>query len=248
MSGGVTSLADTLRALAGRRLTDDDGATHVLELLPPATAEELRTLESKLPGPLPQEIRAALAVTTGLANGPLESFSLLDLEGFGLDEAFPYAYSIAHDGFGNYWILDVLPGATEWGPVFYACHDPAVIAYQAPSIEQFVNDVVAMAPDDARSPIHRVHETVVHTLWRDQSALITQAAAAASADPTLREFAECLTPDAGIADLRDARPGSGFAWGMFGPRTDIQRFGTHRLWALTRPPAKPGFFSRLFGR
>jgi len=241
-------LADTLKAIAGQRLVDTDGDVTHLELLPPATEQQIRELEAKLPGPLPDEIRAALAVTTGFANGPLESFALLDLEGFGLGEAFPHPYSIAHDGFGNYWILDVLPDATEWGPVFYACHDPAVIAYQAPSIEQFVKDVVAMAPDDTRSPINRVHETVVDTLWRDHAALITQAAAAASSDPTLRDFAECLTPDAVIADLRDPRPGSGFAWGMFGPRTDIQRFGTHRMWALTRPPDKPGFFSRLFGR
>ena len=241
-------LADTLKAIAGQRLVDTDGDVTHLELLPPATEQQIRELEAKLPGPLPDEIRAALAVTTGFANGPLESFALLDLEGFGLDEAFPHPYSIAHDGFGNYWILDVLPGATDWGPVFFACHDPAVIAYQAPSIEQFVKDVVAMAPDDARSPINYVHETLVHALWRDQSALVAQPTAAASPDPTLRDFAESLTPDASIADLRDPRPGSGFAWGMHGPRTEIQRFGTHRLWALTRPPAKPGFFARLFGR
>jgi len=241
-------LADTLKAIAGQRLVDTDGDVTHLELLPPATEQQVRELEAKLPGPLPDEIRAALAVTTGFANGPLESFALLDLEGFGLDEAFPHPYSIAHDGFGNYWILDVLPGATDWGPVFFACHDPAVIAYQAPSIEQFVKDVVSMAPDDARSPVNHVRETVVHTLWRDQSALIARPAAAASPDPTLRDFAERLTPDALVADLRDARPGSGFAWGMYGPRTDIQRFGTHRLWALTRPPAKPGFFARLFGK
>ena len=241
-------LADTLKSIAGQRLVDTDGEVTHLELLPPATAQQIRDLEAKLPGPLPDEIRAALAVTTGFANGPLESFALLDLEGFGLDEAFPHPYSIAHDGFGNYWILDILPGATDWGPVFFACHDPAVIAYQAPSIEQFVKDVVAGAPDDARSPINHVHETVVHTLWRDHSALVAQPSAAASPDPLLREFAEYLTPDAVIADLRDPRPGSGFAWGMYGPRTDIRRFGTHRLWALTRPPAKPGFFARLFGR
>jgi hypothetical protein len=241
-------LAHTLKSIAGRRLVDTDGdATHI-ELLPPATAQQIRELEAKLPGPLPDEIRAALAVTAGFANGPLESFALLDLEGFGLDDAFPHPYSIAHDGVGNYWILDVLPGATDWGPVFFACHDPAVIAYQSVSIEQFVKDVVAMAPDDTRSPINHVHDTVVHTLWRDHSAIIAQPTAAASPDPMLREFAECLTPDAVIADLRDPRPGSGFAWGMYGPRTDIQRFGTHRLWALTRPPAKSGFFARLFGR
>jgi hypothetical protein len=85
-------LAATLRSLAGLRLTDDDGDEHVLELLPPASDAELRAIEAATPCPL--------RVSKGLANGPLESFSLVDLVGFGLDEAFPHAYSIAHDGFG----------------------------------------------------------------------------------------------------------------------------------------------------
>ena len=88
---------------------------------------------------------------------PLESFSLLDLEGFGLEEAFPQAYSIAHDGYGNYWVLDLLPGDGAWGPVFYACHDPAVIGYQAETIETFLADVVAMWRP-GRSPVDRMHE------------------------------------------------------------------------------------------
>jgi len=241
-------LADTLKEIAGKRLVDMDGGATVLELLPPATDAQIRALEAALPGPLPDEIRAALAVSTGLANGPLESFSLLDLEGFGLEDAFPYAYSIAHDGYGNYWILDLLPDTTDWGPVFFACHDPAVIAYQAPSINAFLRDVVSHAPDDARSPINRVHEEVVHALWRDESSLIAQPGAAASSDAVLREFAAPLAPDALIADLRHPTVGSGFAWGKFGPRTAIQRFGAHRLWAMTKPPAKPGLISRLFGR
>src|SRR5688572_27745772 len=137
-------LADALREIDGRRLVDADGEETIVKLQPPATDEQLRRLQAGLPCPLPDEIRDALRVTTGLADGPLESFSLLDLEGFGLEEAFPHAYSLAHDGYGNYWVLDLLPGSTDWGPVFYACHDPPVIAYQAPSIEAFLRDAVAM--------------------------------------------------------------------------------------------------------
>jgi cell wall assembly regulator SMI1 len=246
VSGGVTSLADALRALAGRRLTDDDGATHVLELLPPATAEELRALESKLPGPLPQEIRTAFAVTTGLANGPLESFSLLDLEGFGLDEAFPYAYSIAHDGFGNYWILDVQPGAESWGPVWFACHDPAVIAFQAESIVAFLEQVVALWQPGRESTVAEVRDRAVHRLWRDDAHLQTPESAARG-DAVLRAFAATLPPEARLADLRAARVGDGFAWGRFGPRTEIRRAGGERIWALIPPVPKPGFLRRLFG-
>ena len=116
-------LADMLRSLAGLRLTDEDGQAHVLELRPPATHAEIQRLEETLPAPLPEEMRAALSVTTGLENGPLESFSLLDLEGFGLEEAFPHAYSIAHDGSGNYWVLDLLLGTAPGA----RCSTPATI-------------------------------------------------------------------------------------------------------------------------
>jgi hypothetical protein len=93
-----------------------------------------------------------------------------------------------------------------------------------------------------------VREEVVHALWRDESSLIAQAGAAVSSDPVLREFATSLAPGALIADLRQQAVGSGFAWGKFGPRTAIQRFGADRVWAMTKPPAKPGLISRLFGR
>jgi cell wall assembly regulator SMI1 len=240
-------LADALRSLAGLRLTDEDGKAHVLELRPPATEAEIRRLEETLPGPLPEEMRAALGVTTGLADGPLESFSLLDLEGFGLEEAFPQAYSIAHDGYGNYWVLDLLPGDGAWGPVFYACHDPPVIAYQAPTIEAFLEDVVALWRP-GRSPVDRMHEDVVHRIWRDHPGLLTPAEAAGTGDSVLAGFAASLPAEAWIADLPQARFADGFAWGRFGPRTEIRRAGRERLWALIPPERKPGLLQRLFGR
>ncbi len=241
-------LAEALRALAGVPLTDEDGQTHVLELLPPATDEQIRKLEAGLPAPLPDEIRAALAVTTGLANGPLESFSLLDLEGFGLDEAFPHPYSIAHDGYGNYWILDLGPVPGPWGPVFYACHDPPVIAYQAETVEDFLREVIAMWQPGRRSAVDRVHEDDVHRIWRDPAGLLTPAEAAGGDDPVLAAFAATVPGDGRIADLRDARPGQGFAWGRFGPRTELRRAGRERLWALMPPASKPGLLRRLFGK
>jgi cell wall assembly regulator SMI1 len=240
-------LATTLRELAGLRLTDQDGKQHVLKLQPPATEAELRRVESALPCPLPDDVREALRVSKGLANGPLEAFSLLELEGFGLDEAFPNVYSIAHDRFGNYWVLDLLPDTTVWGPVFYACHDPPVIAYQAAKVEEFLRDTVAMWQAGARSPVDMVHEEGVHRIWRENPGLEPAAGLRASPDPVLREFAGSLADEALVIDLREAGLGDGFNWGRFGPRTIIERAGRERVWALTPPERRPGLLARLFG-
>jgi hypothetical protein len=95
----VSLLADTLRALEGQLLRGADGTARRLRLLPAASEAEIKALEQCLPCPLPEEVRAALKVSKGLANGPTESWSLMDLGGFGLEELLPYAYAIAHDGF-----------------------------------------------------------------------------------------------------------------------------------------------------
>ncbi|HUR95682.1 MAG TPA: SMI1/KNR4 family protein [Gemmatimonadales bacterium] len=240
-------LADTLRSLAGLRLTDAAGKSRALELLPPATPDQMARLEAALPGPLPDEIRDALLVTTGLAHGPLEAFSLIDLEGFGLEEAFPCPWSVAHDGFGNYWILDLLPGAPDWGPVYYACHDPAVIAWQAASLEDFLLEVVALWQPGRRSAVSRVRDEVVHRLWREDVASIDPRSDAAAADQPLREFAATLPIGARLSDLRRAGLGDGFVWGRFGPRTEVRRAGNERVWAAIPPEKRPGLFRRLFG-
>jgi hypothetical protein len=240
-------LAQTLRDLAGAQLVDDDGTIEVLELLPPATDAEVADLEATLSVPLPSEMREALAVSAGFANGPLESLSLLDLAGFGMDDVFPEAYSIGHDGFGNYWILDLLPDRDECGPVFYACHDPPVIAYQSASVADFLRDVVALWQEGPRSPVDVVHEDVTSSIWAQDPGLASPDELATSVDPVLADFAAGFPPEAVFADLRSATVGDGFAWGRYGPRTEWTRAGTHRLWA-TVPPQRRGLLGRLFGR
>jgi cell wall assembly regulator SMI1 len=239
-------LADALRRLADLRLRDADGHEQILKLQPPATEEEIRTLADRLPCPIPDDIRNALRVSKGLANGPLESFSLVDLEGFGLDDLLPCAYSIAHDGFGNYWVLDLLPRTTSWGPVFYACHDPAVLAYQSATIEEFLDDVIAMWQAGRRSPIDFVHEDVVNQIWRENPDALTPADLEYSTDVTLRAFAAELSSAAIVIDLRRAALGQGLSWGRFGPKTVVRRAGEERVWALIPPERRPGLLARLF--
>lgn len=241
-------LADMLRAFDHMALVDEDGQKQTIELLPPITPDELRTLEQRLPGPIPGDIRQALLVSKGLANGPLESFSLVDLEGFGLEEVFPNAHSIAHDGYGNYWVIDLLPTSTSWSPVYFACHDPAVIVYQAATVEEFLDSAMDLWRPGRRSAVGLVHEEAAMRIWDQNPLAHPRAAVLAGDDAGLRSFAESVPPSALIADLRAATTGDGFSWGAFGPRTELRRWGTEGVWAITPPEKKAGWLGRLFGR
>ena len=48
-----------------------------------------------------------------------------------------------------------------------------------------------------------------------------------------------------IIDLRRAKPGCGFSWGRYGPKTQIKRFGTHAVFAYKEPKS---LISWLLGR
>ena len=239
-------LADTLRAVADTPLVDEDGGEHRLRLLPPATEDEIADAASMLSGRLPTELLEALRVSAGFENGPIE-FGFLDLAGFGLEEIFPNAYPIAHDGFGNYWVLDLPEDGAECGPVFFACHDPPVIAFQSDSPSQFVHDVLALWQSGPRSAVDRVHEEVTDSIWATHSGLLDRSAALASEDPLLVDFAAEFPTEAVFADLRRPKEGDGFSWGRFGPRTEWRRAGGHRLWGAVPPPRRPSLFRRLFG-
>lgn len=239
-------LANTLRDLAGLRLKDEDGNDQVVTLHPPATEAELRALEARLPCPIPDDVRDALRVTKGLADGP-NSLSLVDLEGFGLEEMLPHAYSIGHDGFGNYWVLDLLTTTTTWQPVFYACHDPPVFAYQSATIEDFLRDTIAMWQPGPRSAVDIVHEDVVMQIWRTNPHVLAPHNLLESSDPVMRAFASSLPTSACVIDLRHPQLGQGFSWGRFGSKTTIRRAGEERIWAIIPPEQKPGLFTNLFG-
>lgn len=242
-------LASAFQELAGARLVDDDGQEEILELLPPATAEVIAGLEARLPSSLPEEIREALQVSRGLANGPLESLDLVDLAELGLEDVFPHAHSIGHDGFGNYWVVDLHAGSSPWSPVFFACHDPPVIAFQSETVEAFVRDAVAMwQPGRPRSPVDQVHEEVTDRIWSTHAGIVTRHEALVSEDAVMRDFAEGLDPGAVLADLRSPALGDGFAWGRYGPRTSWTRCGTERLWATVPPQRRTSLLGRLFRR
>ncbi|HZR16205.1 MAG TPA: SMI1/KNR4 family protein [Verrucomicrobiae bacterium] len=228
------------------KLVDEDGEPVSLELAKPLTLEQIDSLQEKIGLPLPSELRELLAFCSGI-DGCLDAIDFTGgYEGFGTEEIFPKGLSVASDGFGNSWVLDITPETTKVAPVFFACHDAPVILYQSADLASFLAEVFRMNTPPHKSLVDDVHEDRLFDVWGKNPGVITQTAAAASSDPDLKAFASSLSEHFQVIDLRKAVPGMGFSWGRYGPRTEVRRHGYERIFAYAKPP-KSGLFAKLFG-
>ena len=249
------TLKDKVRSAVGMAVAARPGIpspgnknpTEPLKLSIGLSLGEIDSLEHTLPAPLPADVRELLQSTRGYANGPIE-LSLDGIEGgFGLDEVFPCPHAIAHDGAGNFWVVDMLPHSSGWSPIYYACHDPPVIVYQSDSLEHFIDEWLRLATPPHASALRDVHEDIVHRIWREHPGAVPAASVRDAADPELRAFAASLPDGSSVIDLRSAATGDGFAWGRYGLRTKLFRHGEAPLFAYA-PEPKPAFsWRKLFG-
>jgi hypothetical protein len=223
-----------------RQVERASGAGVAVELQPPLTEDEIAILE-RTKGAIPGEIRELLSYSGGFT---LEGFGAVDFRGetpFEF-EAVPKSLPLSTDRRGNFWVLDVRnPG--EWHPVFYILHDPPVVVIQAPDIVSFIAQVFGVI--DGRPP-QEVTSTHVKEISRRNPHVMSRGGAIASGDREMRAFAETLTDDFVIADLRDEQPGEGFVWGLAGPNTELRRAADGLIIATQRKA--PGLLSRLFRR
>jgi hypothetical protein len=210
-----------------------------VELRPPLAESAIGELAEEVGAPLPAELRELLGVTAG-TDEPVE----LDFTGqslsFGDEDIFPACHPFAGDGSGNHWVLDLTSASTERAAVFFACHDPPVVVYEAPDLAHFLRDVLARGAlaDDA-------HAQRVSRIWNEDHPVALSHAQAAAADDELRAFAASLDERFVFVDLRDPERGDGFSWGRHGPRTVVRRHGDARLFAYAPPEKKRGLLSRL---
>jgi hypothetical protein len=238
---------EEIRRAQATSLVDEDGDEVVLELAPPLTEAEIEQLQAEVGVPLPRELRAVLEYTAGIDGTALDT---IDFTGqsmaFEERNLFPSGLAIAHDGFGNFWVLDVTPDETQTASVFYACHDPPVVLYQSGDIGHFLHETFRMQMPPHESLVDDVHEDRLFNVWRENPGTLDHAAAAAG-DEQLRSFAAELDERFVFVDLRSPEIGLGFSWGRYGPRTELRRYGYERLFAYAPPEKEPGLLRRLFG-
>jgi hypothetical protein len=161
-----------------------------------------------------------------------------------MEEIFPHALALAHDGYGNYWIADLQPHSLGWAPIYFVCHDPAVIAFQSSSLEHFVAEILRFANPPHESELDTVHEQVAMEIWQNNRGTLPVDKASSSEDDVLRAFARSLDDSFSIIDLRAARVGDGFSWGRYGPQTKVIRHGPEPIFAYQARSR----WQRLLGR
>jgi len=235
----------TIRQAQADTLIDEDGHFVTLELLPGLTQAKLQDFADQLPCRIPLEITELLSVCSGFY-GTIEQvdFTGRDLM-FEFEPAFPYGLPIAADGYGNFWIVDLQPGSTRWGPIYFVCHDAPVVLYQGASLNQFLCELFRMFEPPHQSLINDVHEDRLANMWQTNPGVLSYEQCLLSDDPLLSAFARELDDSFQIIDLRRAKPGDGFSWGRYGPKTQIKRFRTHAVFAYQKPKS---VISRLLGR
>ncbi len=240
---------EILKNAEGTVFVDKQGKRQPIKFLPPITSAELESLEAKAGFTYPSQLRDLLLYARGF-EGPLGSADLAspvmfnDEPSFGLDEVFPHGLSLATDGSGNQWVVDLIGGSSQDTAVFYACHDPPVLVYQAESIGKFISEILCLGNDPWSSDVSEVHDDHAMRVWRDNPGVISRTDCL-NADPDLKAFAELLDETYQLIDLRQCVIGDGFSWGRYGAETVCKRYNTHRIFAYqTR---KPNWFQRIFG-
>jgi cell wall assembly regulator SMI1 len=229
-------------------LIDEDGRIVTLELLPGLSHTELQEFSEQLPCRIPPEVMELLSACRGFCG----TVDQVDFTGWGLmfefEPAFPYGLPIAADVYGNFWVVDLHPDSARWGPIYFACHDPPVILYQAGSLEQFLGELFRMFKPPHRSLLDDVRGDRLAHVWRTNPGVLCHEQCLRSEDRILSAFARELDESFQIIDLRRARPGDGFSWGRYGPQTHIERFGRHAVFAYQKPKSIVSRLLRGTGR
>jgi hypothetical protein len=241
---------DALRRATELALQAKGGKRTKLDLLPPSTSAEITSLESRLPCPLPEDIRELLLYCRGSSCEALDFVDFIDFTGadcmFEYADAFPHGLPFAADGCGNFWVVDLWPDSRTWGPIYFACHDAPVILYQSASLQDFVEELMKALMPPFKSAVEDVCRDDLYNVWGTNPGVMSHEECIQSGDPELIAFATERGPKFQFIDLRNAKVGHGFSWGRYGAETTVRRWGRLPVFGYEKPERR-GLWARVFG-
>ncbi len=219
---------------------DDDGGKIKLKFLPGVDEASIQSIEAKLGAKLPVDLRETIKICSGIEGLLIDVDFTADTYEYGAVASLNRGFGFAHDGFGNYWYVDVLSEQEETSQIFFACHDPAFLDYVYQDISSFFDGALKLTLDpesefgSARLRAVPDAEPLPYDL-------------ALSGDAELSTFANQLGPQYVFVDLR--KPGSRTIINddNIERRTELERHTEQRIFAYIPREKKKGFLSRLFG-
>ncbi len=117
---------EIINKLRDSNFIDEDDEEYGLDFQEGLTDSEIDDLSKLFPkNNIDTELIEILKETRGWEGYGLEQVDFSSIGQFGFLELSPNSITLGHDGFGNFWILDILENGAL-GEVYYACHDPAV--------------------------------------------------------------------------------------------------------------------------
>ncbi len=232
---------------------DKNGGRSTLKLLPPVNEADIGRMESEIGCKLPNEMRDLMQYCSGFElpeyqfHGSGAFLQLVVFAGpdiFSSEDIFPHGFAVGSDDRGNFWVIDLRTDIPEDSAVFYACHDPPVIMFQAHTLGEFIEQVLALSDPSVEGALNQVHDEYSKRVWTTNPGVLTRQEALA-ADAEMVAFAESLDDSYLFVDLRNASLGQGFSWGRYGADTVIKRAAEKRIFAYQKKELN--WFQKLFG-
>ncbi|MDO5979195.1 SMI1/KNR4 family protein [Flavivirga spongiicola] len=234
-----------IEKLQSSTFTDEDGEQYTLDFQPALSDKEIENLKKQFPNSsIDKELLDILKYTKGWDGFGLERVYFDSIGEFGFWELSPYSITLGHDGFGNFWLLDIDKNG-NLGKVFFACHDPAVFIVHSQNLNEYLMHLVEFYEKPESCHLNEVHDNTVMTVW-DNNNLCVSKTDFLTKNTSFKGFLDEFEGDEWtVADLRNDKNGDGFAWGKFGSNQFTKRHGKELIWVIKNK--KKGFFKRLFG-
>jgi len=236
---------EIIKKLKVSTFTDEDGESYTLDFKPGLTESELDALKVKFPsGTIAEELLEILRETKGWEGYGLETCYFDSIDEFGFTELIPHSITLGHDGFGNFWVLDIDENG-DLRKVYFACHDPAVLVIYCDTLNEFFQTLAEFYRDPGNSYLNNVHDRVVMDIWSTNSSVVDISDFKKSNEGFSSFLSEFSDGDWAVADLRTGTRKSGFAWGKFGSNQFTRRHPKELIWVMQK---KKGFLSKIFGK
>src|SRR5690606_4318905 len=213
---------------------DEDGENYTLDFKLGLTEDELKFLKTKFPANrIVDELIEILRETKGWEGYGLETAYFDSIDEFGFTELIPHSITLGHDGFGNFWVLEVKDNG-DLGKIYFACHDPAVLVIYCDTLNEFFRSLEEFYKNPGNNYLNDVHEKIVMDIW-STNPNISDIAEFRKSNDELSEFLNGFTDDNWVvADLRQGVKKDGFAWGRFGPNQFTRRHPEKSVWVIKK--------------